>query len=90
MATRSVRPATTLRRVRDDAKVRGDVVKGKFLLARSGGGDAVLRYHHPIAVEEGIVHRGANADIGDDTHHYHGVDLEVLQCEVEIGVEKRE
>ena len=88
MATRSTRPATTLREVRDDAEVRGDVIKGRFLLAGSGGGDAIFRYNHPIAVEEGIVHRRADADVGDDTHHDHGVDFEVLQCEVEIGVEE--
>ena len=34
------------------------------------------------------MHRGADADVGDHTHHDHGVDFEVLQCEVEIGVEE--
>jgi hypothetical protein len=80
MATRSIRPATTLRESRlcqSAWRCRKGTIPARAVQWRR----RCLPYHHPIAVEEGIVHRGANADIGDDTHHDHGVDLEVLQCE---------
>src|SRR2546430_2244419 len=74
--------------VGDDAEVRADVVQRRLLLARPGGGHAVLRHDHLVAEEKGVVHRGAHADVGDDAEDHQRVHLDIAQREVQVRVEE--
>ena len=55
----------------------------------TGGGDAVFRHDDLVAEEESIVHGRAHADIGDHAAHDHGVEPQIAQRQIQIGVEKR-
>ncbi len=66
-----------------------DVVQTGGLRLRAGGGHTFDGHHHLIPQKEGIMHRRAHTDVGDDAGHQHRRSLALAQVEIKVSAKER-
>src|SRR5919106_3011194 len=71
---------------RHHSEVRLDVIQRGLLLSLAGARDALPRDDDLVAAEEGVVHGRAHADVGHDARGDHGLDPQLTEAEIEVGL----